>query len=88
MQKDSNSIIYAVLNQLNPQRWEGDSLTHTNDLYFLLSDSRLQTYAEYIRDYEYVNRSAYNVDNGLYIGKTGLGPIATKLGKVIICFET
>jgi hypothetical protein len=28
------------------------------------------------------------VDNGLYIGKTGLGPIATKLGKVIICFET
>jgi hypothetical protein len=61
IQKDANSVIYTVLNQLNAQRWGGDTIIHTNNLYLLLSNRRLQTYAEYIRDYDYV-----------FIGKTGL----------------
>jgi hypothetical protein len=46
-----------------------------------------QVYAELIRDCDYVNRDTYNVSDGLYIGKTRLGNITTKFGKVIICFE-
>jgi hypothetical protein len=30
----------------------------------------------------------YNTDNGLFVGRGGLGLIATKFGKMIICFET
>jgi hypothetical protein len=53
-----------------------------------LSDSRLLAYVEHIEDCDYANIRTYNLQDGLYIGKTGLGPIAIKTGKTIICFET
>jgi hypothetical protein len=53
-----------------------------------LNDSRLQTYAELIRDCDYENRNTNNMRDGLYIGRRGLGRIVTKFGKVIIYFET
>jgi hypothetical protein len=53
-----------------------------------LNDRRLQAYAELIRGCDYANRVAYNLKDWLNIWWTGLGPIATKFGKVIICFET
>jgi hypothetical protein len=60
--------------------WGGDTLTHTNDQFIILSDLRLQANVEHIRDCDYANRGVYNVQNGLYIGKSGLIPIATKFG--------
>jgi hypothetical protein len=52
-----------------------------------LSNSELQAYVELTRDFDYVNRGVYNLKEGLYIGRRGLGLIDTKFGKVITCFE-
>jgi hypothetical protein len=88
MHRDKNSIIYAVLSQLNPKRWGGETLAHTYDVYNLLNNYNLQGYLEQFRVDDRNSRGAYNVDNGLYIGRGGFGPIATKFGKLIICIET
>jgi hypothetical protein len=88
MQRDKNSIIYAVLSQLNPKRWGGETLTHTYNPYNLLNNYNLQDYLEQFRVNDYKSRGAYNVDNKLYIGRARLGSIATKFGKLIIYFET
>jgi hypothetical protein len=53
-----------------------------------LNNYNLHGYLEQFRVNDYNSRSAYNVDNGLYIGRGGLGPIATRFKKLIICFET
>jgi hypothetical protein len=66
----------------------GDTLTHTYDPYNLLINYNLQGYLEQFRVNDYNNRGGYNIDNGLFIRTQGLGPIATKFGKMIICFET
>jgi hypothetical protein len=52
-----------------------------------LNNYNLQGYLEHFRVNNY-NKGEYNVDNGFFIGRGGLGPIATKFGKLIICFET
>jgi hypothetical protein len=88
MYKDNNSIIYAVLSQLNPLKWGGDTLAHTYDTYYLLNNYNLQDYLEQFRVNDKNSTGAYNVDNGLYIGRGGLGPISTRFGKLIMCFET
>jgi hypothetical protein len=88
MYQDKNSIIYAVLSQLNPKRLGGETLAHTYDPYNLLNNYNLQSYLERFRVDDKNSRGMYNVDNRLYIGRGGLGPIATKFGKLIICFET
>jgi hypothetical protein len=56
MEKDVNSVIYAVLSQLNPKRLEWDNIKHTNDPYLFLNDSELQAYVKLTRDCDYVNR--------------------------------
>jgi hypothetical protein len=86
--KDQNSIINAVLSQLNPKRWGGEILAHTYDPYNLLSNYNLQGYLERFRTDDKNSRNAYNVKNRLFIGRAGLGPIATRYKKLIICFET
>jgi hypothetical protein len=53
-----------------------------------LNNYNLQGYLEQFRVNDYNNRGGYNVDNGLFIGRGRLGPIATKFGKMITCFET
>jgi hypothetical protein len=53
-----------------------------------LNNYNLQGYLEEFRIEDYNSRGAYNVDNRLYIGRAGLGPIATTFQKLIICFET
>jgi hypothetical protein len=88
MNRDKNSIIYVVLSQLNPKMWEGETLVHTYDVYNLLNNYNLQGYLEQFRVNDYKSRGAYNVDNGFFIGRPGLGPIATRFEKLIICFET
>jgi hypothetical protein len=44
MHCDKNSIIYAVLSQLNPKRWGGKTLAYTYDPYNLLNNYNLQGY--------------------------------------------
>jgi hypothetical protein len=39
MQKDVNSVIYAVLSHLNPKICRSSNLTHNNDTCFLLNDT-------------------------------------------------
>jgi hypothetical protein len=53
-----------------------------------LINYNLHGYLEEFRVNYYNNRGAYNVNNELFIGRGGLSPIATKFGKVIICFKT
>jgi hypothetical protein len=48
---------------------EDDTLTHTNNPYLLLSDQSLQDYTELIRDCDYVNRSRYDVPDGMNVGR-------------------
>jgi hypothetical protein len=88
MYKHKNSIIYALLSQLNPEKWGGDILAHTYGTFNLLNNYNLQSYLEQFRVNDYNSRGVYNVDNGLFIGKGGLGSLVIKFGKMIICFET
>jgi hypothetical protein len=53
-----------------------------------LNDYNLQGYLQNFRTYDFENRGTYNINNRLYIGRAGLGPIATRFEKLIICFET
>jgi hypothetical protein len=53
-----------------------------------LNNYNLQGYLEQFRVNDYNSRGAYYIDNGLFIRRGRLGPIATKFGKMIICFET
>jgi hypothetical protein len=53
-----------------------------------LNNYNLQGYLEQFRINDYKSRGTYNVDNRLFIGRGGLGPIATRFGKLIICFDT
>jgi hypothetical protein len=46
MHQDQNSIIYALLSQLNPKKWGGETLAHTYDPYLLLNNYNLQGYLE------------------------------------------
>jgi hypothetical protein len=72
----------------NPLKWGGDTPAHTYDVYNLLNNYNLQGYLEQFRVNDYKSRGGYNVDNGLFIERGGLGLIATKFGKLIKCFET
>jgi hypothetical protein len=38
MRRDANSIIYALLSQINPQKYGNKNLMHTSDPYYLLYD--------------------------------------------------
>jgi hypothetical protein len=53
-----------------------------------LINYNLLCYLEQFRVNDYKGRGVYSVDNGLFIEREGLGPIARKFGKMIICFET
>jgi hypothetical protein len=53
-----------------------------------LNNYNLQGYLEQFRVNDFKSRGVYNINNRLYIGRGGLDPIATKFGKLIICFET
>jgi hypothetical protein len=53
-----------------------------------LNNYNLKDYLEQFRVNDYNNKNIHNVDNGLFIGRAGLGPIATRFGKLIKCFET
>jgi hypothetical protein len=86
--KDQNSIIYALFSLLNPKKWGDEDLAHTYDPYKLLNNYNLQGYLQQFRVDNRNSRCVYNIDNGLYIGRAGLGPIATRFGKLIIYFET
>jgi hypothetical protein len=48
MSRDNNSVIYAQLSQINPQRYENNTLMHSLDPYFILKDSQLQLYLQTI----------------------------------------
>jgi hypothetical protein len=81
--RDKNSIIYAVLSQLNPKRWGGNFLAHTYDPYNLLNNYHLLDYLEQFRVNDYNTRVSYNPDNGLFIGRGRLDPIAIKFWEMI-----
>jgi hypothetical protein len=66
MHQDKNSIIYAVLSQLNPKRWGGDTLAHSYDPFNLLNSYNLQDYLERFRVDDRNSRGAYNI-GGLYL---------------------
>jgi hypothetical protein len=38
MEKDVNSVMYELLSQINPQRYENKTLMHTYDPYYFLND--------------------------------------------------
>jgi hypothetical protein len=62
MHKDENSVIYALLSQINPQRNGGEVLTQT-DPYFLLQDHQLQLYLQQFRDNDFQNRHVVNLED-------------------------
>jgi hypothetical protein len=88
IQKDNNSVIYALLSQINPLKYGSRTLAQTLDSYFILKDSQLQLYLQQFRVIDVQNRNTYTLEDTLYIGRKGLGPIATNFRKVIICFQT
>jgi hypothetical protein len=53
-----------------------------------LNDYNLQGYLEQFRTDDCSSRGGYNIDNGLFIGRAGLGPITTIFERLIMCFET
>jgi hypothetical protein len=54
----------------------------------MLHDQQIQIYIQQFRDIEVLNNNSYTLEDGLYIGRGGLGYIATKFIKVIIFFDT
>jgi hypothetical protein len=62
---------------------EDYTLADTYDPFNLLNNYNLQGYLEQFRVNDYSYRNAYNVDNGLFIGRGGLRPIVIKFKKVI-----
>jgi hypothetical protein len=77
MHKDENSVIYALLSQINPERYGGEVFAQNHDPHFIMNDIQLQFYVQQFRDIDFQNRH-----------RAGLGPIATHFKKVIICFMT
>jgi hypothetical protein len=53
-----------------------------------LRDLQLQLYLQQFRDIDVQNRNTYTLEDGLYIGRKGLGAIATNFRKIIISFHT
>jgi hypothetical protein len=84
MERDANSLIYALLSQLNTQIYTGNTLMHTFHPYYLLNDQRFQLYLQHFRGIH--TQNTYTLNYGLYIGRRGLEHITIKFGKVIICF--
>jgi hypothetical protein len=60
----------------------------TLDPYFVVRNDQLQLYLQQFRDIDVQNRNTYSLEDELHIGRKGLGLIATKFNKVIICFIT
>jgi hypothetical protein len=69
MQIDVNSVVYALLNQLNSQMYGAKNLMQTFDLYYILNDQRLQLYLQQFRDIDVQNRNTYTLEDGLYFGR-------------------
>jgi hypothetical protein len=67
MHRDNNSVIYALLSQMNPQRCGHRTLTQSLDSYFILRDLQLQLYLQQFRDIDFQNRNTYTLEDGLYI---------------------
>jgi hypothetical protein len=53
-----------------------------------LRDSQLQLHLQQFTQIDIQNRNIYTLENELYIGRKGLGPMAIKFKKVTICFQT
>jgi hypothetical protein len=73
---------------MNPQRYGDRILVLSSDPYFIMREEQLQLYLQQFRDIDVQNRHTFILEDGLYIGRKGLGPIATKFNKVIIGFIT
>jgi hypothetical protein len=89
MHKHNNSVIYSLLSQMNLLRYGNRTPAQTLHSYFILRDSQLQFYLQQFRDIDVQNRNTYILEDGLYIGRKGLGNIVTNFKKkIIICFLT
>jgi hypothetical protein len=88
IQRGENSVIYALLSQMNNLMYGNRTLTQSLDPYFVVRDEQLHLYLQQFRDVDVQNRNTYTLEDGLYIGRKELGRIATKFNKVIICFIT
>jgi hypothetical protein len=86
--RDSNSAINVLLSQINPQMYGNNTLMQSLDSHFILRNEQVHLYLQQLSDIDVLNRNTYTLEDGLYIGRKLLGPIATKFNKVIICFET
>jgi hypothetical protein len=84
MYRDENSGMYALLSQINPQKWGNRTLAPSSDPYFIMRKEQFHLYLQQLRDIDVLNRYTYTLEDGLYIGRKGLGPIATYSNKVII----
>jgi hypothetical protein len=51
-----------------------------------VKNPQLQLYLQQFKDINVQNRNTYTLEDGFYIRRKGLGNIATKYEKVIICF--
>jgi glucose-6-phosphate dehydrogenase assembly protein OpcA len=71
---------------MNPHRYGNMIFSQFFHPYFVVRNDKLQLYLQQLRDIDVQNRNTFILEDGLYIGRKGLGPIASKLNKVIICF--
>jgi hypothetical protein len=69
MHRDENSVMYALLSQINPQIYGNRTLAQTLDSYFILRDTRLQLYLQQFRNIYVQNRNIYSLEDGLHIGR-------------------
>jgi hypothetical protein len=59
MHRDENSVIYALLSQINPQRYGDRTLAQTPDPYFIMNDDQLQLYLQQFKHINFQNRHIY-----------------------------
>jgi hypothetical protein len=88
MHRDENSVIYALLSQINPQRFGNRTLSQSIASYFIVRNEELHLYLQQFRHIDFKNRHTFYLEDGLYIGRKGLVAIVIKFNKVIIGFQT
>jgi hypothetical protein len=86
---DEKGFLYAMLSQLNPEKWGGNKLEVKDDVMHYRNDHELHVYTKYMIDkVAYHNRGIQMRHDNTHIGQQGLYFVSKDFKKIILLFDS